>query len=62
MKKIKVINTEFIALSVEIENTAGIKDFVHLQARSSLVLPSGYKVTNNFLVRNPKVIVKELKK
>ena len=41
MKKIKVINTGFIALSVEIENTAGIKDFVHLQARSSLVLPSG---------------------
>ena len=62
MKQIKVINTGLIPLSVDIVHSDGRKDAVHLQARSSLILPSGFKVSNNFLVRNPKVIVKELKK
>lgn len=62
MKKYKVINTGQIALSVDIETAEGKKNAVHLQSRSSVVLPSGYRVTNNFLVRNPCVVVKELKK
>lgn len=62
MKKTKVINMGTIALSVDIVRPDGKKDAVFLQARSSLILPAGCKVANNFLVRNPKVIVKELKK
>lgn len=62
MKKTKVINMGNIPLSVDIVRSDGKKDAVHLQARSSLILPAGCKVANNFLVRNPKVVVKELKK
>ena len=51
-----------IALSVDIVRADGKKDAVFLQARSSCFLPSGCKVANNFLVRNPKVVVKEVKK
>lgn len=62
MKKVKVINMGTIALSVDIIRPDGKKDAVHLQARSSLYLPQGCKVVNNFLVKNPKVVVKEIKK
>ena len=62
MKKTKIINTGLIALSVDIVRPDGKKDAVFLQARSSCLLPSGCKVSNNFLVRNPKVLVKEVKK
>ena len=62
MKKTNSFITNSLALSVDIVRPDGKKDAVFLQARSSCFLPSGCKVSNNFLVRNPKVLVKEVKK
>nr|DAY69242.1 MAG TPA: copper resistance protein [Caudoviricetes sp.] len=53
-----VINRGQDALSVEIINAQGKKDFVFVQGRGKVTLPKDCKVSKNYLIRNPQVIVR----
>lgn len=58
--KYRVINTGKIAESVEIIHQDGKKDYVHIQAKSKAVLPSGCVVSSNYLARHKQIVVKEI--
>lgn len=54
-RSIRLVNTGHSALAVKVRRADNSVDYVHIQQKSKVTLPQGYKPDHNFMVNNPSI-------